>query len=74
VPDESGFGDVAALGGVDAVEVADAFAMFGVLPIGDVDLPSWMTGVLMTSLRVLGQTESLGFMSNSQSFLPSVAS
>ena len=33
-----------------------------------------MTGVLMASLRVFGQTESLGFMSNSQSFLPVCAS
>src|SRR6516225_10559482 len=33
-----------------------------------------ITGVEMTSLRVLGQTASLGFMSNSQSFLPVSAS
>ena len=31
-----------------------------------------MTGVLITSLRVFGQTESFGFRSNSQSFLPVV--
>src|SRR4051812_2577917 len=33
-----------------------------------------MTGVLMTSLRVFGQTESLGLRSNSHSFLPVLAS
>src|SRR5687768_243269 len=33
-----------------------------------------MTGVLMTSLRVFGQTESLGLRSNSHSFLPDFAS
>ena len=33
-----------------------------------------MTGVLMISLRVFGQTESFGFRSNSQSFLPVAAS
>ena len=38
VPDHSGLGDVAALGGVDAVHVADAFAVFRILAVGDVDL------------------------------------
>src|SRR5262245_13381045 len=33
-----------------------------------------MTGVEITSLRVLGQTESLGLRSNSHSFLPDCAS
>src|SRR5688572_1874778 len=33
-----------------------------------------MTGVEITSLRVLGQTESLGLVSNSQSFFPVVVS
>src|ERR1700719_243068 len=33
-----------------------------------------MTGVEITSLRVLGHTESLGFKSNSQSFFPARAS
>src|SRR5262245_39418427 len=36
--------------------------------------PSTTTGVLMTSLRVLGHTESLGLRSNSHSFLPVCAS
>ena len=31
-----------------------------------------MTGVLITSLRVFGHTESFGLVSNSQSFLPVV--
>ena len=35
---------------------------------------SKITGVLITSLRVLGQTESLGLVSNSHSFLPVSAS
>src|SRR4026209_1999440 len=33
-----------------------------------------MTGVLITSLRVFGQTESFGLRSNSHSFLPVFAS
>src|SRR3990170_1969721 len=33
-----------------------------------------MTGVLMTSLRVFGHTESFGLVSNSQSFLPDMTS
>ena len=34
--DPSAGGDVAALGGVDGVKVADAFAVLGVLAVGDV--------------------------------------
>ena len=37
VPDHAGLGDVAGLGGVDADQDADAFAVFGVLADGDVD-------------------------------------
>ena len=33
-----------------------------------------MTGVLITSLRVFGHTESFGLVSNSHSFLPVIAS
>ena len=35
LPDASGFGDVAALGGIDRVEVSDSLAVLGVLPVGD---------------------------------------
>src|SRR6185369_5887195 len=38
MPDEAGLGDVAALGGVDAVHVAHAFAVFGILAIRDVNV------------------------------------
>ena len=37
VPDPAALGDVAALGRVDRVEVADALAVLRVLPVGDVD-------------------------------------
>jgi hypothetical protein len=39
VPDQPGLRDVAALGGVDAVHVADAFAVLRILAVGDVDRP-----------------------------------
>ena len=39
----------------------------------DTDL-AFETGVLINSLRVLGQTDSFGFVSNSQSFFPVSAS
>src|SRR5678816_3846534 len=38
MPDQSSFSDVTAFGGVDAVHVSDAFAVFRVLTVGDVDL------------------------------------
>ena len=37
MPKLAGLGDVAALGGVDGVKVADTFAMFRVLTVRDVD-------------------------------------
>ena len=40
VEDQAGLGDVAALGRVDGVEVADAFAVLGILAVGDVDRSS----------------------------------
>src|SRR5450631_2944071 len=46
----------------------------GSCPLARYTLSCQMTGVEMTSLRVFGQTEVLGFMSNSQSFLPVSAS
>src|ERR1035438_6737450 len=46
----------------------------GSCPLARNTLFCQMTGVEMTSLRVFGQTASLGFMSNSQSFLPVSAS
>src|SRR6516165_6080733 len=46
----------------------------GSCPLAMYTLFCQITGVEMTSLRVLGQTDSLGFRSNSQSFLPVSAS
>ena len=75
MPDPAALGDVAALGRVDGVEVADALAVLGILAVGDVDdVVRRSTGVLIISLRVFGQTESFGLVSNSQSFLPVSAS
>src|SRR5215467_5479706 len=38
MPDTAALGDVAALGGIDGVQVSDALAMFRILAIGDVHL------------------------------------
>src|ERR1700674_3102839 len=46
----------------------------GSWPLAMYTLSCQITGVEMTSLRVFGQTAFLGFMSNSQSFLPVDAS
>ena len=75
MPDAAGLRDVAALGRVDRVEVADAFAVLGILAVGDVDACRRRSpACAITSLRVFGHTESFGLVSNSQSFLPVSAS
>jgi hypothetical protein len=58
MPQEAGFGDIAALGAVDGVEMADAFAVLGILTVGDVHHAIHNHRVA-TSLRVLA-TPSLG--------------
>jgi hypothetical protein len=36
MPDETGLGNVATFGCVDAIHMTDAFAVLGILPVGDV--------------------------------------
>src|SRR5689334_5801612 len=37
MPNQTGLRDIAALGGVDAVHVTDAFSVFGILTVRDID-------------------------------------